>query len=85
MVRPAKPAVPTVTRGDVWLAALEHGARPDDMVLDAPLRIGKWSPADFERRYLGEITVEEALSDYGVVIDRDGRIDAAATAGLRSS
>src|ERR1700730_18418464 len=23
MVRPAKPAVPTVTRGDVWLAALD--------------------------------------------------------------
>jgi penicillin-binding protein 1A len=46
----------------VWLAALEHGARPDDMVLDAPIRVGKWSPADFERRYLGEITVEEALA-----------------------
>ena len=31
-------------------------------MLDAPIRIGNWSPADFERRYLGEITVEEALA-----------------------
>jgi penicillin-binding protein 1A len=45
-----------------WLAALEKGVRPDDTVLDAPVRIGNWSPANFERRYLGEITVEEALA-----------------------
>jgi penicillin-binding protein 1A len=46
----------------VWLAALEKGVRPDDTVLDAPIRIGNWRPADFERQYLGEITVEEALA-----------------------
>ncbi len=46
----------------VWLAALRKGVRPDDKVLDAPIRIGDWSPADFERRFLGEITVEEALA-----------------------
>ena len=46
----------------VWLAALEKGVRPDDTVQDAPIRIGNWSPADFERRYLGDITVEEALA-----------------------
>jgi penicillin-binding protein 1A len=45
-----------------WLAALEKGVSPDDTVLDAPVRIGNWSPANFERRYLGEITVEEALA-----------------------
>ena len=32
-------------------AALEKGVRPDDTVLDAPIRIGNWSPADFERQY----------------------------------
>ncbi len=46
----------------VWLAALRKGVRPDDPVLDAPIRVGGWSPSDFERRYLGEITVEEALA-----------------------
>jgi penicillin-binding protein 1A len=45
-----------------WLAALEKGVRPDDTVLDAPIRIGNWSPGDFERKFLGEITVEEALA-----------------------
>ena len=28
----------------VWLAALEKGMRPDDTVLDAPIRVGNWSP-----------------------------------------
>jgi penicillin-binding protein 1A len=46
----------------VWLTALETGMTPDDTVLDAPIRIGSWSPVDFERRFLGEITLEEALA-----------------------
>jgi penicillin-binding protein 1A len=46
----------------VWLTALETGMTPDDTVLDGPIRIGNWSPVDFERRYLGEITLEEALA-----------------------
>jgi penicillin-binding protein 1A len=46
----------------VWLAAVERGKRPEDTVLDAPLRVGAWSPVNFERRYLGEITLEEALA-----------------------
>lgn len=45
-----------------WLAALQRGMTPDSMVLDAPLSIGAWAPRDFERRYLGEITLEEALA-----------------------
>ena len=35
---------------------------PDDTVLDAPLHIGSWSPVNFERRFFGEITLEEALA-----------------------
>ena len=31
-------------------------------MLDAPIRIGSWSPENFERRYLGQITLEEALA-----------------------
>ena len=47
----------------VWLTALEHGARPDDTVLDAPLKIGTWSPSNFERRFMGEVSLEEALAE----------------------
>jgi len=46
----------------VWLTALEKGFTPSDTVDDAPIRIGNWSPMNFERRYLGEITLEEALA-----------------------
>jgi penicillin-binding protein 1A len=46
----------------VWLAALEHGMRPADTVLDAPLRIGHWSPVDFEPGFKGKVTLEEALA-----------------------
>jgi penicillin-binding protein 1A len=46
----------------VWLAALEHGFRPDDTVLDGPLRIGNWSPVDFEPGWRGEVSLEQALA-----------------------
>ena len=47
----------------VWAAALEHGLRPDDTILDAPIRLGAWSPANFDGRFRGEITLEEALAE----------------------
>ena len=46
----------------VWLAALEHGLHPDDLVLDAPIRLGAWSPQNFDGIYRGEISLEEALA-----------------------
>ena len=47
----------------VWLAALEKGARPDDLVLDAPIRVGTWSPSNFDGKFRGEVTLEQALAD----------------------
>lgn len=47
----------------VWLAALQAGLHPDSDVLDVPIRLGKWSPANFERTYHGEITLEDALAE----------------------
>jgi penicillin-binding protein 1A len=47
----------------VWLTALENGIRPDDRVEDAPIRVGNWSPSNFERRFLGDVSVEDALAE----------------------
>jgi penicillin-binding protein 1A len=46
----------------VYLTALENGMTPDDTVLDGPISIGNWHPSNAERRYFGEITLEEALA-----------------------
>ena len=46
-----------------FLAALQHGMRPDSRVLDAPVRVGHWTPHDFEPHYRGEVTLTEALAN----------------------
>ncbi|WP_255569237.1 transglycosylase domain-containing protein [Neoroseomonas alba] len=46
----------------VYLAAIEAGARPDDLVSDAPIRLGGWSPGNGAWRTRGEITIEDALA-----------------------
>ena len=46
----------------VWLAALEHGATPDDTVSDAPVNLGGYSPANFEPGFRGDVTLEDALA-----------------------
>ncbi len=45
-----------------WLAALQKGKRPDSKVLDAPIRVGRWTPHDFEPHYRGVVTLEQALA-----------------------
>lgn len=46
----------------VYLAGVEAGYRPDDMVTDAPLKIGKWRPQNFSRTYEGPVTFETAFA-----------------------
>ncbi len=47
----------------VWLAALEHGATPDDTVSDAPIHLGSYSPSNFEPGIRGDVTLEDAFAD----------------------
>ena len=51
----------------VYAAALQAGANPFDPVLDAPLSLyipgsGEWSPQNYTREYLGQITLAEAMA-----------------------
>jgi penicillin-binding protein 1A len=46
----------------VYLAALEAGVRPSDHFVDGPISVGGWRPRDYGNRYLGDMTVAEALA-----------------------
>lgn len=45
----------------VYLAALQAGWEPNRPVSDSPLTIAGWSPTNYDRRYLGEISLTDAL------------------------
>lgn len=46
----------------VWLAALEAGRTPETPVVDEPVEIGGWSPANYEPGYQGTMSLETALA-----------------------
>jgi penicillin-binding protein 1A len=46
----------------VYLAALEAGRRPEDLVMDEPVTIAGWSPQNYTETFAGAVTVEQALS-----------------------
>ncbi|MEM9169748.1 MAG: PBP1A family penicillin-binding protein [Pseudomonadota bacterium] len=46
----------------VYLAALEAGAAPETQILDAPVRIGGWSPDNYKSKYYGEVSYAYALA-----------------------
>ncbi|MCR9072296.1 MAG: PBP1A family penicillin-binding protein [Alphaproteobacteria bacterium] len=47
----------------VFLAALEDGWKPDDLINDTPVTVSGWSPRNFDSRYDGVITLTEALAE----------------------
>ena len=46
----------------VYAAALEHGISPNDLIEDAPITIGDWSPKNYSSKYKGKIPVYTALT-----------------------
>ena len=47
----------------VYAAALEMGRTPQSVRNDAPIRIGKWTPSNYDEKYRGPVTLSEALSN----------------------
>ena len=46
----------------VYLAALENGYTPDSIVSDSPISIRGWSPDNHDNKFLGDISIREALT-----------------------
>jgi penicillin-binding protein 1A len=46
----------------VYLAAIEQGDRPDTIRNDAPVKIGKWTPENYNGKYYGRVTLATALA-----------------------
>jgi penicillin-binding protein 1A len=47
----------------VYLTAMEAGRTPETPVVDEPIKIGNWEPHNYTNRYLGPITLAEALKE----------------------
>ncbi len=46
----------------IYMAALEAGMSPDDVVIDEPLKIGKWRPGNYDDKFLGPVSLRTALA-----------------------
>jgi penicillin-binding protein 1A len=69
----------------VYLTALEQGRTPDLPVVDEPVTIGTWTPANYTESFLGPLTLEHALAQSVNTVaarlaDEVGRQNVAATA-----
>jgi penicillin-binding protein 1A len=47
----------------VYLTAMEAGRTPDTPVVDEPVTIGNWTPHNYTGKYLGPITLQDALKE----------------------
>jgi len=46
----------------VFMAAMEQGRTPLSVRNDAPVQIANWRPSNYQQKYLGQITLAEALA-----------------------
>lgn len=46
----------------VYLASLELGNSPNGMRVDEPVRFGKWSPQNYSKKYMGQVSLRRALA-----------------------
>ena len=60
----------------VYLAALEKGYEPDDIIIDKKINIDGWRPKNWNNIYLGEVTLREAFakSINTVAVDLAGKV-----------
>ncbi len=77
----------------VYLAAMEQGYAPGNLFYDAPVTVGEWSPSNYAGKYIGRVTLSEALAGsinsvavkLSELIGRDNVIAAARRSGIESA
>ncbi len=47
----------------VYLTALQNGYKPSDILSDRPIKIGKWTPQNYNKKYYGNISLDFAFSN----------------------
>ncbi|MCY1665195.1 transglycosylase domain-containing protein [Rhizobium sp. SL86] len=47
----------------VYAAAVEAGYRPDTVMMDRPVKIGTWTPENYEDKYQGPVPLAKALAE----------------------
>ncbi len=47
----------------VYATAMEEGAKPDDIIVDAPVSFGSYAPHDYENNFKGAMTLINAFAD----------------------
>jgi penicillin-binding protein 1A len=47
----------------VYTAAIEDGVKPDDIIVDAPVSFGGYTPHNYENDYKGAMTIENAFAE----------------------
>lgn len=76
----------------VYLSALERGWGPQDILIDEPIVEGRYRPKNYGGKYLGEVTLEQALTyslntiafQLAKTLGPDAIIDAARRLGITS-
>ena len=46
----------------VYLAGIEDGFSPEDLMVDSKININGWSPKNYKDSYIGEVSVQDAFS-----------------------
>lgn len=46
----------------VYITALRQGWRPQDLIDDIPVQINQWQPENYDKKYYGAVTLQQALT-----------------------
>src|SRR3989442_552159 len=47
----------------LYAAAVENGLRPDDLIVDAPVSFGNYSPGNYDGKFKGTIPIRQAFAE----------------------